>query len=153
MDDLINRAAAVEALDGAKVDEEYCTEYDIGYNDGIDFAVSRLSVLPSAQPTDADIQKMQDIEQAMLEKAYECGKQDAAQWIPCSERLPEDFQSFYATCRSNVDVRENWVIEGYYTPWRGFDPPPLVVEGKAEIIAWMPKELPEPYKEDSHETD
>ena len=33
---------------------------------------------PSAQPTDADIQKMQDIEQAMLEKAYECGKQDAA---------------------------------------------------------------------------
>lgn len=50
MSDLINRAAAIEALDGAKVDEEYCTEYDIGYNDGIDFAVSRLSVLPSAQP-------------------------------------------------------------------------------------------------------
>lgn len=69
-------------------------------------------------------------------------------WVPCSERLPEDFQSFYATCRSNIDNRENWVIEGYYTPWRGFNPPPFVAEGKAEIIAWMPKELPEPYEGD-----
>ena len=50
MDDLISRQAAIDAFDGVKVDEENCTEYDIGYNDGIDFAVSRLSVLPSAQP-------------------------------------------------------------------------------------------------------
>ena len=50
MDDLINRQAALDAFDGAKVDEEYCNEYDIGYNDGIDFAVSKISVLPSAQP-------------------------------------------------------------------------------------------------------
>ena len=48
--DLISRKAAIDAFDGVKVDEENCTEYDIGYNDGIDFAVSRLSVLPSAQP-------------------------------------------------------------------------------------------------------
>ena len=47
---LISRAAAIDEFDGAKVDEAYCTEYDIGYNDGIDFAVSKLSVLPSAQP-------------------------------------------------------------------------------------------------------
>ena len=50
MSDLIARQAAIDAFDGVKVDEENCTEYDIGYNDGIDFAVSRLSVLPSAQP-------------------------------------------------------------------------------------------------------
>ena len=50
MNDLISRTAAINEFDGAKVDEEYCTEYDIGYNDGINFAVSRLSVLPSAQP-------------------------------------------------------------------------------------------------------
>ena len=49
-DDTISRLAAIDALDGVKVNEEYCPEYDIGYNDGIDFAVSRLSVLPSAQP-------------------------------------------------------------------------------------------------------
>ena len=50
MGDLISRQAAIDAFDGAKVDEGWCTEYDIGYNDGIDFAVSKLSVLPSAQP-------------------------------------------------------------------------------------------------------
>ena len=59
-DDLISRAEAIEAFDGTKVGEKNCTEYDSGYNDGIDFAVSTLSVLPSAQ-----------------------------QWIPCSERLPD----------------------------------------------------------------
>lgn len=48
--DLIDRQAAIETFDGAKVDEENCTEYDIGYNDGIDFAISKLSVMPSAQP-------------------------------------------------------------------------------------------------------
>ena len=50
MDDLISRQQAIDAFDGVKVDEENCTEYDIGYNDGIDFAISKLSVLPPAQP-------------------------------------------------------------------------------------------------------
>lgn len=71
-------------------------------------------------------------------------------WIPCSERLPEGWQWFYATCRSKVDNRENWVIEGLSTPWKLWgDLPPMVKEGDAEIIAWMPKELPEPYKGDT----
>lgn len=48
--DCISRQTAIDELDGTKVDEEDCTEYDIGYNDGIDFAISKLSVLPSAQP-------------------------------------------------------------------------------------------------------
>ena len=61
--DTISRQEAIDAFDGVKVDEENCTEYDIGYNDGIDFAVSKLSVLPSAQPEQ--------------------------RWIPRSERLPE----------------------------------------------------------------
>lgn len=51
MDDLISRQAAIDAFDGVKVDEENCTEYDIGYNDGIDFVISKLSVLPPARPT------------------------------------------------------------------------------------------------------
>lgn len=53
-----------------------------------------LEQLPSAQPTDADIQKMQDIEQAMLEKAYECGRHDAAQWI--EERKRGEWQITHA---------------------------------------------------------
>lgn len=76
MADLIDRQAAIDAV--LKRDA----------NCGID-AAETLKALPSAQPTDEDIQRMQDIEQAALEKAYECGKQDAMQWIPCEERLPE----------------------------------------------------------------
>ena len=76
MADLIDRQAAIDAV--LKRDA----------NCGID-AAETLKALPSAQPTDAEIQRMQDIEQAALEKAYECGKQDAMQRIPCEERLPE----------------------------------------------------------------
>ena len=39
--DLIDRQAAIDAFDGVKVDEKICDEYDIGYNDGIDFAVAK----------------------------------------------------------------------------------------------------------------
>ena len=49
-DELISREQAIDALDGVKVDEKNCDEYDIGYNDGINFAISKLSVLPTAQP-------------------------------------------------------------------------------------------------------
>ena len=80
--DVISRQAAIDAFDGVKVDEE--TEYDIGYNDGIDFAVSKLSVLPSAQPfTSEQIQTMQELESAQVKKAYELGKADRPKgyWI------------------------------------------------------------------------
>lgn len=76
MDDLISRQAAIEAFDGAKVDEQDCTEYDIGYNDGIDFAVSRLSVLPSAQ-----------------------------QWMPCSKGLPKKDGDYYVTTHDGQITR------------------------------------------------
>lgn len=48
--DLISRQAAIDGFYNVKVHEEYCTEYDVGYNDGIDYAISKLSVMPSAQP-------------------------------------------------------------------------------------------------------
>ena len=49
--------------------------------------IKRFEQLPSAQPyTDEEIQKMQDIEQAQLDKAYEMGKADAmAEIIRCKE--------------------------------------------------------------------
>lgn len=47
--DLISRADAIGGFYNAKVHEEDCTEYDIGYNDGIDYAISKLSILPSTE--------------------------------------------------------------------------------------------------------
>ena len=77
--DTISRQEAIEAFDGVKVDEENCTEYDIGYNDGIDFAVSRLSVLPAVQPEQW--------------------------WIPCSERLPKKPNVYTVTDSNDRVVR------------------------------------------------
>lgn len=99
--------------------------------------------LPSAQPyTEAEIQKMQDLEQAELDKAFELGKQSAQpepQWIPCSERLPEVDESVLVTTEWN-DISIAWRTG--INEW-------LIHEGNTnattdDITAWMP--LPEPYK-------
>lgn len=78
-DDTISRAAVLDEIHKYMEERDYTigTLYD------------NICEMPSAHPTDAEIQRMQDIEQAMLGKAYECGKQDAQRWIPCGERLPE----------------------------------------------------------------
>ena len=70
----------------------------------------------------------------------------AQQWIPCSERLPEndDVVLIY-------DGRE--IMTGYYVSkwnWGGLNnsrwySKDLRYENNIDIIAWMP--LPEPYKE------
>ena len=72
MTDLISRQAAIDDFNGVKVDEENCTEYDIGFNDGVDLAISKLSVLPSAQP-----------ERKTAEWVY--GEKDGADGWFCSE--------------------------------------------------------------------
>ena len=65
MQDLIDRQEAIRAFD----DAGFCTH---GY------IVDVLKGLPSAQPTytDEEIQKMADLEQAEIEKAYQLGYED-----------------------------------------------------------------------------
>ena len=105
-----------------------------------------ISELPPAQPTDAEIQKMQDLEQAEIQKAYELGKLDAMEemphWIPCSERLPEE-ETDVLVCNADGDInisRGSYSTEvknefiWYTSGWRF-----------GKVIAWMP--LPEPYRE------
>ena len=66
------------------------------------------------------------------ENGYKQGKFEAQQWIPCSERLPEDGQEILATIK---DTRyKNPVIIRHYNP---------ELEEKL-LLAWMP--LPSPYK-------
>ena len=90
-------------------------------------------IAPSAQPyTDEEIQKMQDIEQAQLYKAYEMGNADALRWISCSDRLPE-YGEAVLTINEDEDYEVNHIIDEDNGEW--------FYEG---AIAWMP--LP-PYKE------
>ena len=69
---------------------------------------------------------------------------NSSEWIPCSERLPEEG----AVVLVSLEEDEDWswvrlVREGYYDEGYWFD-----TDGAhygLEILAWMP--LPEPYKE------
>jgi len=152
MSDLISRAAAIDAVK----DRYY--KYDRFAK--VEELVWEIEALPSAQPyTDEEIQKMQDIEQAQLDKAYEMGKADAMRWIPCSERLPEedtevlisycykegegdtdhvniDITSYGATCFGG---REIHTLKEWRQPFDYF-------HANYEVIAWMP--LPTPYREE-----
>ena len=135
MDDLISRQAAIDALKEIP-----------DYNDGMVFealshALRDIELLPSAQPTytDEQIQKMQGLEQAQLDKAYECGKRDAVQWIPCSERLPEPYVRVLTSDNyGHLDIarlEETWVGTKEELMWWLND------GGNLDVKAWMP--LPE----------
>ena len=76
-------------------------------------------------------------------------------WISVSEKLPEPFTFVNATCRSLVDDRENWVVETMYLPipkeankhgYSDWGNIPMLNWGEAEVIAWVERIIPQPYK-------
>ena len=90
--------------------------------------------------------------------------QPEQQWIPCSERLPEDGATVWVTIKGHDVIRcedgetleqaierinkIRWVTQGYWSEEEhGWNDPsygcPLIVQP----IAWMPIDTPEPYKE------
>lgn len=114
------------------------------YNDvreAVEVIDEYIGELPSVKPqyTDAEIQKMQELEQAEIEKAYELGK--AEQWIPVSE-LPEKAGRYVVTISGTSDDRIDDSIgdkidTAYFAGGMWY---------KSNIKAWMP--VP-PYKEES----
>ena len=107
MSDLIDRQAAIDVIDAVFPVDPMKSEYAQGIACGAALAKTYVEQLPSAQ-----------------------------QWIPCSERLPDDgtylcweWQGF---CYVDSFKNGNWeTAEKCYT----------------KCIAWMP--LPEPYKEEN----
>jgi len=145
MDDLISRQAAIDALDFEIV---HMTAYRDGknegnplaqYNKGLEDGKKAIENLPSAQPEQ--------------------------QWIPCSERLPEDIRPVIVTWK-NTDPKSyyQYIVGKHFTGtacykngkwyWYSSTTEDMLAEyGRydseefdeaIECIAWMP--LPEPYK-------
>ena len=125
MSDLTDRQAAIDAL-GERPMVWTDSDYELGQRNQYDSDKLHLELVPSAQ-----------------------------QWIPCSERLPEEYGEYYITwmtssskrpfvaiCEGEVtgeyDHKHNrfkfeWLLEDY-----------IKACPNVEVIAWMP--LPEPYK-------
>lgn len=75
--------------------------------------------------------------------------QPISQWIPCSERLPEEYKSYIVTIKMKYDHEKEYeyqvdVADYNDDNWTTFND---WYEGQDEfqVIAWMP--LPEAYKE------
>ena len=99
-------------------------------------------ITPFSVLTDEDeIQKIQDLEQAQLNKMYQLGYEDGLaerSWIPCNEKLPKQGQKVICQCRANIitvlklNANGDWYQDKDHCYMSGF------------VIAWMP--LPEPWK-------
>lgn len=80
---------------------------------------------------------------------------EQTRWIPVSERLPKAFEFVNCTCHSLIDDREDWVIETVYVPQLSGSPYsdwgniPMLNIGDCEVVAWMHRDIPEPYKAES----
>lgn len=159
--DTISRQAAIDAMYKLcdECDPDECGECRLVYDYRSDKSRDSIYVLehlPAAQPeyTDAEIQKMQDLEQAQIEKTYQLGyeegRNEAQRWIPVKEKLPEKEDRFLCT----VEIRSG-NTSGLYIEICTFYKKPYLDEGffkwekglkrEENVIAWMP--LPEPYKE------
>lgn len=124
MDDLISRQAAIDKADSLYRDTKNDECYMItGYNHAISDIRAILKSLPSAQPEQ--------------------------QWIPCSERLPEEDYVLISKKPSKISG-DKWCVaiairmtdpRSGKVNWRdtGFG---VIQDDK--VLAWMP--LPEPYK-------
>ena len=146
MDDCISRQVAINAVQGIGRLATLPDNDDVVRMSAVEYVLFNL---PSAQPyTDEEIQKMQGLEQAQLDKAYELGRQSAQpepQWIPCSERLP------HGSCSDlvNVSIHDDSGDTPFdYTScgWVTTDGEYWIVDNEINnhVIAWMP--LPEPYR-------
>jgi len=95
-----------------------------------------------------------------LEKAYRKGyydgslRQAESYWIPVSERLPEDSDTYIVTIKSHTESKPYTDVAIYNAVTKQWEDEPcneyyLISDITNEVIAWMP--LPEPYKEKEKE--
>ena len=141
MSDYINRQAAIDALHKKRI-ETMEKGQDVNH---IWECLDVVAQVPSAQPDIArSIATIIENEKDM--RVILASKPSAQQWIPCSERLPEEEKDTYWVCTdTGYQCQCRWTNDVYGLgaserwEWKIFDIPQY-----QKVIAWMP--LPKPYK-------
>jgi len=176
MSDLISRQAAIEALNGiinrfeqilrdireSKVDDSVCgmCEYDGAF---VGQSGDWCNECPGFEKDDCfrlsdECRKrwLESVELPAAQPEKRTNKR-TGKWIPCSERLPEEYGEFLITMTEKAkaedfgfDLDEIYVRKMRYNS-NGWQLPRHIPSWineavKDEVLAWMP--LPEPYQEE-----
>jgi len=123
-----------------------------------DDAISRQAVLEYIEGSEAELGHSSENELVcQYIKELQSVRPQQTRWIPVSERLPKAFEYVNCTCHSLIDDREDWVVETCYipqpqnSPYSDWGNIPMLNHGECEVVAWMYREIPEPYKVESED--
>lgn len=130
---------------------EYVAEHSLWslWSGGVLEALEAVECLPPTPLyTPDEIQTMQDLEWAQLEKMYELGKV-GSNWISCKERLPESYADVlvwfeYYRYGSYNRLYQTYGIGTYSENYDSWTINHESGWHKLRVIAWQP--LPEPYQ-------
>ena len=153
MDDLISRRAAIDAIEShiRTAEEPYqLSQTEKVLNHAFEIAASCVYNLPSAQ-TEHNTQLYTD---GFVDGYAQC-KKDKAQWIPCSEKLPEEYGEYRVTWTTSASKNRligdaEYEVTGEWDEVNGrFKGEWLLDEyikdyPNVEVLAW--KLLEEPWK-------
>ena len=169
MNDLISRQAAIDALNGiinsfeeilrdireSKGDDSVCgmCEYDGAF---VGQSGDWCNECPGFEKDDC-FRLSDECRKRWLESVKLPSAQPEQRWIPCSERLPEEYGEFLVTMTEKAkakdlgfDIDETYIRKMRYNS-NGWQLPRHIPSWineavKDEVLAWMP--LPEPYQEE-----
>lgn len=107
--------------------------------------ISRQAILKNIEKIRQSAQMMDDTHRAdiIMHGMYLCEKAvrnqpPAQQWIPCSERLPEEGEVVLTQAKFKDDIKMAVSARVDFNYWTGWG------TREINIVAWMP--LPEPFK-------
>lgn len=138
MDDVIYRQDAINAIGKHEVDRPgfHLNEYEEGFNSGLIIACEEIADLPSVGKAASTITIELKPEQIKkyVEQAITDIVPSAQQWIPCSERLPDQNGKYLVVGRQKAINILKFDGGRWYGKWG--------------VVAWMP--LPDCYQGDGN---